>query len=72
MILSLLRRKLAQAGIPMSVVRMVERLADVREIVTVYSAPKAAASRVRTILSKRDAEQTAMLETLDLLSYHPK
>ena len=72
MILSLLRRKLAQAGIHMSVVRMIERLADVREIVTLYSAPKKDAPRVRTILSKRDAEQTAMLEALDLSSYLPK
>lgn len=72
MILSLLCRKLADAGIHMSIARMVERLADIREIVTVYPAPKGDAPRVRRILSKCDAEQTAMLETLDLSSYYPR
>ena len=50
---------------------MVERLADIREIVTLYATPKEEPPRTRTILSKRDAEQTAILETLGLSTYCP-
>jgi transposase len=72
MILSLLRRKLFQAGIKMSIARLVERLADIRETVTVYSAPQKAPARIRVKLSKCDAEQLAILKTLDLTKYCPK
>jgi transposase len=71
MILSLLRRQLQKAGIYLSITRMVERLADIREIVTLYATPKEETPRTRTILSKRDAEQTAILETLGLSTYCP-
>ena len=72
MILSLLRRKLVQAGIKMSILHMVECLADIRETVTVYPAPKKAPARVQVKLSKCDAEQLAILQTLDLSKYCPK
>jgi transposase len=72
MILSLLRRKLAQAGIQMSIAHLVERLADIRETVTIYPGPEAAPARVRVKLSKCDAEQATILKTLDLSKYCPK
>lgn len=72
MILSLIRRKLAQAGIEMSIARLVERLAEIREIVTIYPGPEAAPARVQVKLSKRDAEQLAVLQALDLSKYCPK
>jgi transposase len=72
MILSLLRRKLAQAGIKMSIARLVERLAEIRETVTIYPGPEAAPARVRVKLSKCDAEQVTILRTLGLSKYCPK
>ena len=71
MILSLLRRQLDKAGIHLSITQMIQRLADIREIVTLYPTPKGETPRTQTILSKRDAEQTAMLETLGLSTYYP-
>ena len=72
MILSLLRRKLAQAGIKMSIARMVECLAEIRETVTIYPSPEGAPARVRVKLSHCDAEQATLLETLGLSKYCPK
>jgi transposase len=72
MILSLLRRKLAQAGIHMSIAHMAERLADIRETVTIYPGPETAPARVRMQLSKCDAEQAAILKILDLSKYAAK
>jgi len=71
MIMSLLRRKLAQAGIPMSIARMVERLKDINEVVNLYPTPKGAKPRVQIDLSQRDPEQDAMLEILNLARYLP-
>jgi transposase len=71
-ILSLMRRQLAKAGIPLSIARMVERLDDIREVVTLYATPKGEAPRTKTVLSKRDAEQAAILDVLDLSRYYPK
>jgi transposase len=70
MILSLLRRQLDKAGIHLSITHMIQRLADIREIVTLYATPKGETPRTQTILSKRDAEQTAMLEALGLSAYY--
>ena len=72
MILSLLRRKLAQAGIKMSIARLFERLAEIRETVTIYPGPEAAPARVRVKLSKCDAEQVTILRALGLSKYCPK
>ena len=72
MILSLLRRRLALAGIQMSIAHLVERLADIRETVTIYSGPEVAPARVRVKLSKCDDEQTTILKILDLSKYCPK
>jgi hypothetical protein len=48
-----------------------QRLADIREVVTFYATPKGETPRTRTILSKPDAEQTAMLEALGLSTSFP-
>ena len=69
MILSLLRRKLAQSNISVSLARMVERLADVREVAVFFHDAAASSPRVRTVLSDIDAEQNKMLEVLDLARF---
>jgi transposase len=71
MILSLLRRQLDKAGIHLSITQMIQRLADIREVVTFYATPKGQTPRTQTVLSKRDAEQTAMLEALGLSTSFP-
>jgi hypothetical protein len=67
-----MRRQLAKAGISLSISRMIERLDDIREVVTLYTTPQGEAPRTKTILSQRDAEQAAMLDVLDLSRYFPK
>ena len=69
MITSLLCRKLAQAGITMSIARMIERLKDINEVANLYPTPKGAEPRMQIDLSQRDAEQTSMLRALDLDRY---
>jgi transposase len=69
-ILSLLRRKLAKAGIHLSIPTMMEKLADIKEVTVVYSNPeKQTAPLVRRKLSKHDPEQKAMLDTLQMNQY---
>jgi transposase len=69
MITSLLCRKLMQAGIKMSIARMMERLKDINEVASLYAAPKGAEPRMQISLSQRDAEQAAMLKALNLEQY---
>jgi transposase len=66
MILSLLRRNLAKAGIAVSLARMVERLTDMREVAVSFHDNNAHAPRPRMILSDLDAEQQQIFDTLDL------
>lgn len=66
MITSLLRRQLAQAGIPVSLARMLERLADIREVSLIYHDAEAKSPRAQTILSDMDEEQNKILAALDL------
>jgi transposase len=66
MVTSLLRRQLAQAGISMSLARMLERLANVREVSLLYQDPEAKAPRTQAILSATDHEQNKLLAALDL------
>ena len=68
-ILSLLRRKLAQAKISVSLARMVERLADVREVTVLFGDAKARSPRANTVLSDLDAEQRKMLDALGLAQF---
>src|SRR5487761_666968 len=66
MITSLLRRQLAQAGLPVSLARMLERLAHIREVSLLYHDAEAKSPRTQTILSDRDDEQNKILAALDL------
>ncbi len=68
MILSLLRRKLAHAGVQVSAARMVEQLVAIREVAVVFPA-KGAQPTVRTVLSQLDPEQRALYEALDLARF---
>ncbi len=71
MILSILRRKLGQKGIHLSIPAMMQKLADIREVAVVYQSPqKSSKTLVRRKLSKQDQEQRVMLEALHLLRYH--
>jgi transposase len=67
MITSLLRRQLAQAGISVSLARMLAQLAAVREVSLLYQ--DAHAPRTQTILSATDEEQNKILAALDLTKY---
>jgi transposase len=69
MITSLLCRKLAHAGIHMSIARTMERLSDINEVVNLYPTPKGVEPRMQIDLSQRDVEQDAMLKALDLARY---
>ena len=72
MVMSLLRRKLQQAGISMSISRIAERLEEINEVVSVYPTPKGSPLRIQATLSQCDAEQEAMLAALQLSSYIAK
>jgi transposase len=69
MMLSLLRRKLAQSKLSVSLARMVERLADVREVAVLFGDIDSELPRARTVLSDLDAEQNEMLKVLDLARF---
>jgi transposase len=68
-ITSLLRRKLAQANIPVSLAHMLERLAHIREVSLVYHDTGPTAFRAQTVLSELDAEQQKIVAALDLMQY---
>ena len=71
MILSILRRKLGQKGVHLSIPAMMQKLADIREVAVVYQSPqKSSKTLVRRKLSKQDQEQRVMLKALHLLRYH--
>lgn len=66
MILSLLRRKLAQAGIQMSISRMVDKLSGIQEIALLYPGRKGTTVRTRTMLSDVDKQQRSILAALKI------
>ena len=66
MILSLLRRKLAQAQIPVSLARMVEQLSHIREVAVLFQKTGVGSPRARTVLSDLDDEQKRIFEALGL------
>ncbi|TAK55875.1 MAG: IS1634 family transposase [Gammaproteobacteria bacterium] len=66
MITSLLRRQLAQAGIPLSLARMLEQLSGIREVSLLYQEADANSPRAQTILSDLDEEQQKILAALNL------
>jgi hypothetical protein len=70
MIASLLRCRLAQAGLHLSIARMMEKLADIREVVLLYPHPPGTEKPfMRALLSDLDPEQQRLLETLHLDRY---
>ena len=68
MILTLLRRKLSAASIPVSLARMVEQLSDINEVTLVYQSSDSRALRARTVLSELDSEQQSIFDALGLAS----
>ena len=61
--------KLAQSKLSVSLARMVERLADVREVAVLFGDIDSELPRARTVLSDLDAEQNEMLKVLDLARF---
>jgi hypothetical protein len=69
MVLSLLHRKLDQAGITLSIARMIERLSGIHEVSVLFPTTKGALPRARTVLSDLDEEQHALFEHLNLARF---
>ncbi|MGC2487096.1 MAG: IS1634 family transposase [Candidatus Sulfotelmatobacter sp.] len=70
LMLNLLRRKLAQAGIPLSTAKMMDALTDIHEVTLLY--PGASGSQkpfARTVLADMDPTQRKIVETLGLERY---
>jgi len=72
LILTLIRRQLDKQGIHMSIPRMIERLSEIREIVTLYKSANEKRQRLVPIISRRDQEQQSIVDALDLPKYFPK
>jgi transposase len=70
MILNLLRRKLAQSGIALSIVEMMNQLTEINEVTLLYPPPQRSKEPlVRTQLSKISERQKQMLSLLGLDRY---
>jgi transposase len=70
MILNLLRRQLAQAGMLLSIVEMMNQLTNIQEVALLYPAPqRSQAPLARTLLSKTNTRQKQMIATLGLEHY---
>jgi transposase len=70
LLLNLLRRKLAKAGIPLSVAKMMDTLTDIREVTLLY--PGASGSQkpfARTVLADMTPTQRKIVEILGLGRY---
>jgi len=65
LLLSLLRRKLGEARVRLSFARMVERLADIREVTVLFREAEASSSRALSV-SEIDAEPQKVIDALDL------
>ena len=69
-IASLLRRRLAKAGVEVSVAKMFERLSAIEEVTMLYPAPPGKDDPVaRTMLSTQEPDQCVMVEALGLQRY---
>lgn len=72
MLLNLLRRQLAHAGLSLSVVQMMDRLADIREVTLLYPPPPGSKTPfARTVLSDLDPTQRKLVDVLGLERYRP-
>ncbi len=69
MVLSLLRRKLDQAGVTLSIARMIERLSGIHEVSVLFPTAKGALPCARTVLSDLDEEQHALFDHLNLARF---
>jgi transposase len=70
MMLNLLRRQLAQAGLSLSIVEMMDQLQEIQEVTLLYPAPQAAQEPfVRTQLSETNLRQQQMIAALGLERY---
>src|SRR5271167_3605606 len=70
LMLNLLRRKLAQAGISLSIAKMLDTLTDIHEVTLLY--PGASGSQkpfARTVLADMDPTQRQLVKTLGLERY---
>jgi len=72
MLLTLLRRKLAQAQIRVSLARMVEQLAGIREVTVLFAGDPNEPARARAVPSDMSAEQQALFNTLRLDRSSPR
>jgi hypothetical protein len=70
MLLSLLRRDLAQKGFDLSIRRMLDLLSDIREVITVFG-PESTDGEptLRTSLTRMSVEQRSLFQVLDLGRY---
>jgi transposase len=70
LLLNLLRRKLAKAGIPLSVAKMMDTLTDIREVTLLYSGASGSQKPLaRTVLADMTPNQCKIVETLGLERY---
>jgi transposase len=70
MILNLLRRKLAQSGIALSLVEMMKQLTQIQEITVLYPAPQRGQQPLaRIVLSKLNSRQQKIVAALGLDRY---
>jgi len=70
MLLNLLRRQLAQAGLPLSVVKMMDLLTTIHEVTLLYPAPPGSKKPLaRTVLSDLDPTQRQLVDVLGLERY---
>lgn len=70
LLLNLLRRQLAQAGLPLSVVKMMDLLTAIHEVTLLYPAPPGSKKPfARTVLSDLDPTQRKLVDVLGLERY---
>lgn len=70
MMLNLLRRQLAQSGMVLSIVEMMNRLTEIKQVTLLYPAPRRSQEPlVRTELSKMSKRQKQMVSILGLERY---
>ena len=69
MILTLLRRKLEQAGISLSIASMIEQLSGIQEVAVLFPTAKGVLPHASTVLSDLDAAQHALFQHLDLARF---
>jgi transposase len=71
-IASLLRRELTQAGMPLSLARMFNRLGRVREVSLLYRDPKSGSFRTQAVLSDEDDLRKKMIDFLGLAKFRAR